>query len=81
MDFDDLYLVWKLMTWGLRIYTCFVDIVSLRAKKTGKNSVKNPSEDSHFPSFDSQDKMSISEALPWWILMIYTLFESLWPGD
>ena len=52
------------MTWGLRIYTCFVDIVSFRAKKREKNSVKNPSEDSHFPSFDSQDKMSISEALP-----------------
>ena len=145
MDFDYLYLVWKLMTWGLRIYTYFVDIISFRAKKrektvlkilpriaiflvltartkcpflklcldgfwwsipclkaydlriknihlfcwyciikgkkTGKNSVKNPSEDSHFPSFDSQDKMSISEALPWWILMIYTLFESLWPED
>ena len=29
----------------------------------GKNSVENPSKDSHFPSFDSQDKMSISEAL------------------
>ena len=52
------------MTWGLRIYTYFVDIVSFRAKKTRKNSVKNPSGDSHFPSFDSKDKMSISEALP-----------------
>ena len=51
------------MTWGLRIYTCFVYIVSFRAEKQEK-TVKNPSEDSHFPSFDSQDKMSISEALP-----------------
>ena len=40
MDFDDLYLVWKLMTWGLRIYTCFVDIVSFRAKKREKTVLK-----------------------------------------
>ena len=52
------------MTWGLRIDTYFVDIVPFRGQKQEENSVKNPSEDSHFPSFDSQYKMSISEALP-----------------
>ena len=38
------------MTWGLRIYTCLVDIVSFRAKKMGKNSAKNPTEVSHIES-------------------------------
>ena len=38
------------MTWGLRIYTCFVDIVSFRGKKWGKNSGKNPTEGRHIES-------------------------------
>ena len=37
------------MTWGLRIYTCFVDIVSFRAKKREKTA-KNPTEGSHIES-------------------------------